>query len=199
MVVQTTRVPVTKLKLANDVDHLHRGHSRVGSGVAHLRPGPFHGLFERLTCQDAEDRRDAGFVVNLPDPSNHLLKDRVVVTGLAPNHSTQAQNSRVLATGRQLLGRDRDLTGTGDPNDRYLFIGRTVTLEAIDRSTDQFGGNELIEPTNDDGILALAGGNLTFDFLDHNPDSPRKRPNLVDRTHKTDGATLLLYGHIIGP
>jgi hypothetical protein len=96
------------------------------------------------------------------------------MAGLTSYDRTKTKDCYVLTALCQLLGGYGNFAGAGHPYYGYLVISSTVSLKTIYRAGKKLGGDELVKPADNNGILAFACCYLAFYFFNHNCTSPNK-------------------------
>jgi hypothetical protein len=158
--------------LFEDVYGFHSGQCCVCACVTHFSTSPFDGLLESITGQDGENRRGRRIITDLSDASRYHLRDIIAVWRLASYDRTEAEDRNIFAALCKLFCSYGNFTGARHPAYEYLFVGGTVTFEAIYRAGEQLSGYKFVEPADYNSVTAFAGCYPTFYFFNHSFTSP---------------------------
>src|SRR5207237_9048622 len=77
------------------IRHLDRRQRRFESLVAHLQSGAIDGLFERVAGENAESMWHSSLLCRLPNPACDLVHDNVVVSSVAAQQASEADDGVV--------------------------------------------------------------------------------------------------------
>src|SRR3990172_2655172 len=130
---------------ANKIRHLYGGDGRISAFIAGFGPGPLDGLLQVVGCDHAEDDRDAGVESHVSNALGDLRGDIIEVGGSAANHGPEADDPRIPAGGRHLLGDERYLERAGHPRDLDVLIPNAVPVQGVQRPVQQLVGDEIVE------------------------------------------------------
>src|SRR5437879_13741276 len=95
------------------IRHLDRRQRRFKSLVAHLQSGAIDGLFERVAGENAESMWHSSLLCRLPNAACDLVHDNVVVSSVAAQQASEADDGVVFFGFSASAGSGRNLEGTG--------------------------------------------------------------------------------------
>ena len=103
------------------IGHLDCRQRRLEAFVAHLQTGAVDSLLERVAGENAEGMWHAGLLRGLPDSTGDFVDDHVVVSGVATQQATEADDGIVFLGFSQGAGGGRDFEGARDADKLDIF------------------------------------------------------------------------------
>lgn len=143
--------------LLQETDHLDRRQSRLVALVAHLAARTVQSLIHGLAGDNAERDWNSGFSSHTHDASRDLAVDVFVMAGRTLDHSTKADDRRILTGLSQRGCGERDLERTGDPRNGDQFGIPAMPHNRIDGTFQQAACNQIIETTDNDRKCGVSG------------------------------------------
>ena len=119
--------------------------------IAAFEPGAVDRLFERVACENAEHHRNARIKLRDLDSAGGFGADVIVVSSLAAQHASDADNRIECFRCRPAFSRQSRISS--DPGTRTISICFSVgsgLLERFERAIKQAVGDEIVELADDD-------------------------------------------------
>ena len=152
-----------RVQFVEQVDHLDSADCTIVALVACLGAGPFDGLLDILRGQYSKENGYAAFQRHGGDPLGDLVADVVIMAGGTADHRAEADDGVIPAALCHLGRHQRDLKGSGNPRHMNVILPNLVAQQAVQRTAEELGGNEFVEPGGYDAHLDAFGDQLSLE------------------------------------